>query len=85
MSKGQRRKRLVLLGEFSQLRNDIHQFFLYQLQGLIHNDNIGIVAYIAGCSAQVDDPLGFGTLHSIGIHMGHDIMADFLLRACATS
>ena len=76
MSKCQSRKIFILHGKFRQNINYIHQFFLYQLQRLCHNDHIGVVSYIAGSCAQVDDSCCLRTLFSISIYMAHYIMTD---------
>ncbi len=79
MGKGQGRQILILLCELCKLRNHIHQLSSYNLQRLRHHDDIRIIPYVAGSRPQMDDSLRLRALPAIGIHMGHDVMADDFL------
>ena len=83
MSKSKCRLIFVFVCKICQFCNHIHQFFLHQLQSLCHNDDIGIVSYIAGSCAKVDDSFRLRTLHTIRVYMGHHIVTYFFLtRFC---
>ena len=66
----------IFICKFRQLCDHIDQFLANQLQSLCHNDNICIVTYITGSSAQMNDSLCFRALYTICINMGHNVMAD---------
>ena len=50
-----------------------------QLQRLGHDDDVRVVPHIAGCRAQVNDPLCLGALLAVGVDVGHDVVAHQLL------
>ena len=79
MSKGQCRQSFVFIRKFGQLGDDIHQFFLYQLQGFRHYDNICIIANVAGCGAQMNDRFCLRTLYTKSIYMRHNVVAYHFL------
>ena len=76
MGKSQGGQIFVFIREGSQSRDHVDQFFADQAQGLPHDYDICIVAYVAAGRAQVDDSFGFGALQPIGVNMAHDIMPD---------
>ena len=45
-------------------------------EGVPHDDDVGVVADIAGGSAQVDDALCLRALEAVGVDMAHDVVAD---------
>ncbi len=73
------RKILVLPCKLCKGGNYIYKLFLYKLKSLGHQDHICIVPDITGRSAQMNDPLRFRALLSVGIYMRHDIVAYQLL------
>ena len=79
VSVGQAGQILVFLGEIRQLGDGVDQLPADELQGLGHDDHISVIAHIARGSPKVDDPLGGRALLSVGVHVGHDVMADLLL------
>ncbi len=77
----QRRQVLVLQGKGRQLVQQVHEFLLNEPQALGHNDDVGVVADVAGRGAEVDNALGVRALQAVGVDVGHDVMAAaFLLR-----
>ena len=83
VGEGQGGQILILFRKARQLSQHIDQLLSHQLQRLRHNNDIRIVAHIAGGGAQMDDSLCLRALHSIGVDMAHHIMANlFLTRLC---
>ena len=78
MGESQGGQRLVAVSEIPQQGNGAHQLFADQPQGVIENDQIGVVPHIAASGSQVDDPLGGGTLDPVGVDVGHHVVADLL-------
>ena len=78
MGKCQCRLVFICISKVTELGDDVNEFFTHQLQGLVHHDNVSIIAYITGSSSQVDDSFCLRALYAICIYMGHDIVADDL-------
>ena len=75
VGKRKSRKLSVFVSKIRQLLHDIDQLLSHKPEGLCHEDNICIVPYITGGCSKMDDPLCLRALKSIGINMGHNIMA----------
>ena len=69
-------KVFILIGKFSQIVQDVDNLSSDDLQCVPHDDDIGIVADIAGGSAQMDDALCIGALEAVSVDMAHYIMPD---------
>ena len=83
MSICQCRKRLVFLCEFGKGSDGVDQFLSNQLQRLTHDNDVGVIAYITGSRAQVNDALRIRTLLTISVDVAHDVMSDFFFsRFC---
>ena len=78
MSKRQGRLCFIFISKFSQLIQNTDKFLTYQLQGFCHNDDIGVVSYVAGSCTQMDDSLCLRALESVSVYVGHHIVADKL-------
>ena len=78
MSESQSGQFFIVLCKFSQYPDNGNQLIPHQPQGFRHHDNVGIIPYIAGSCAQMDDSRSFRALLSISIHMTHHIVADLL-------
>ena len=70
---------LYLSANLASSSRTLISFLLYQLQGFCHNDDIGVVSYVAGGCTQMDDSFCFRTLYTVRIHMGHNIVAHQFL------
>ena len=70
---------LVLFGKLGEVLHHLSRFFEYDFGRLAQNDNVGIVAHIAACRAEVDDRLRLRALLAVGIDMAHNVVADYLL------
>ena len=79
MGECQGRQILIFLCKLGKLGNHIDQFLLNQLQGLTHDDNIGVITNIAGSSTKMNDTGCFRAELAIGINMAHNVMANQLL------
>ena len=75
MSERQGRLVFVFVSKFCQLCHHVDEFFADQSQAFGHDDQIGVITNIAGGCSQMDDALCLRALLSIGIYVGHDIMA----------
>ena len=78
MSETKGRKGLILVGKVGQDRQHTHQLIPDEPQTLPHKDEVGIVADITTGSAQVDDRHSLGALLSIGVYVGHHVVAERL-------
>ena len=76
MSKAQGGQGLILLCELGQPGDDLYQLGPDQLQSLPHEDHVGIVPHIAAGGPQMDDGHGFGAQLTVGVDMGHHVMAQ---------
>ena len=79
MRKRQSRQVFVLHREMRQNADDADKFVAQQAQSFRHDDNVGVVPYIAGGCPQMDDRARLRALLAIGIHMGHHVVAHDLL------
>ena len=79
MCEGKGRKLFVLLCKPGKPGDHIHQLLLHQTERLRHHNDIRVVAHIAGCGAQMNDPCRLRTLQAVSIDMTHHIMPHFLL------
>ena len=66
---------LMLLSEFRQFCNHVHQLLAHQFQSFCHDNNVCIVSYITTGSSKVNNSFGFWTLYTICVYMGHHIVA----------
>ena len=64
---------LVLIGKFSELRNYLYQLSLYHLHSVAHDDNVGVVANVAGSSAG-----RLGSRLAEGVNVRHNVVANYL-------
>ncbi len=78
MCEGQCGQRLVFIRELCKIADDRDQLVAHQTQTLGHDDDVGVVADIAGGSAEVNDALCVRALHAVGVDMAHHIMAHQL-------
>ena len=78
---GERWLRLVRLGEVRQRLNDVHQQAADLRKRLAHENDIGIVADVAGCGAEVQNGLRLRTARAVSQYVGHDIVPHFVF-AC---
>ena len=78
---GQRGHTLVFIREARQQVHDVQKLPAYDLEPLLHNDDVGIVAHVATCRPQVDDALRARALEAVGVDVAHHIMAAFALAA----
>ena len=76
MREAERRHIFVFQSKAAELRYNIRQLQLYELESLVHNHNVCIISDIAACRSHVDYSFSRRTLHSIRIHMAHNIMAN---------
>ena len=74
-----RRHILILHRELTELVDDIDELLMYELETLPHDDDIGVVADIAGGRTEVNDALRVRALYAVCVHMAHDIVTHFLL------
>ena len=79
MCKSECRLGLLLISEFGQSSNHIHQFLFHQFQSFCHNDNVCVITNVAGCSAKVNDAGSFRALLAKSVHMTHNVMTNFFL------
>ena len=75
----ERRHILILHRELTELVDDIDELLMYELETLPHDDDIGVVADIAGGRTEVDDALRVRALYAVRIHMAHNIVTNLLL------
>ena len=76
---GERRLRLVRLGKVRERLNDVHQQAADLLKRLAHEDDVRVVADIAGRGAEVQNGLCLRAARAVGQHVGHDIMPHLVL------
>ena len=74
-----RRHILILHRELAELVDDIHELLMHELETLPHDDDIGVIADIAGGRTEVDDALRVRALYTVCVHMAHNIVTHFLL------
>ena len=70
---------LILHREPTELIDDVHELLMHELETLPHDDDIGVVADIAGGRTEVDDALRIRALYTVSVHMAHNIVTHFLL------
>ena len=75
---GECRLRLVRLGEVRERLDDVHQQAADLRKRLAHENDIGIVADVAGRGAEVQNGLCLRAARAVGQHMGHDIVPHFV-------
>ena len=69
MGKRQRRLIFIFICKLCQFSDHIDQFFLHQLQRLVHHDDVRVVSHIAAGSSQMDDSLCFRTLNTVSVNV----------------
>ena len=77
MGEGEAGHVLIFNGKFREDIEQINKLLADEQHRLAHDNNIGVVADIAGGRAEVDYRLCVRALHSVGVNMGHDIVTDF--------
>ena len=70
---------LVLVGKLREVVDDVHELLLYKLERVAHDDDVGVVANVAGGRTQVDYSRRLGALLSVCVYMGHYVVAYQLL------
>ena len=70
------RKILILVREAGKLRDRVDKFSPDDRERIPHKNNVRIIADVAGCGSKVNNSSGFGALQTVGVYMGHDIVAD---------
>ena len=75
MGVGQAGHVLVFIGKLGQIGQHTDDLFADQLQGLPHDDHIGVIAHIAAGGTQMNDALCLGALQAVGIDVAHHVMA----------
>ena len=70
---------LILHRELAELVDDIDELLMHELEALPHDDDIRVVADIAGGRTEVDDALRIRALYAVCVHMAHNIVTHFLL------
>ena len=76
MSESQARQVTIGSGKQRQVMNHAHQAITDQLQRLHQQKQIGVVGHETTGRTQVDDPSGFRTLVSVGMHVSHHVMTQ---------
>ena len=79
MRKRKRGKALVFVRKLRKLVDHVHKLSAHKLQSVAHHDDIGVVAYVAARSSEVNDTCRLRALKSVGIDMAHNVMAHQLL------
>ena len=69
---------LVGVGELGEVGQHGDELAPEIPQALPVNDEVGVVGDVAAGGAQVNDAGGGGSRFAVGVHMGHDVVADFL-------
>ena len=78
---GQGRQGLVSVREARKQVHDVEHLAPHDLQALLHDDDVGVVAHVAAGGAQVDDAARGGALQAVGVDMAHHIVAALALAA----
>ena len=74
---------LILVCELRELFDHGEESLTSQDQSFTHQKDIGVIADIAGCGAEVDDALCLRTLFAVSMHMRHNVMTnEFLFAGC---
>ena len=79
MCKSKGRHIFIGICKLCQFCNDIDQFLAHQKKCITHDDNIGVITYIAGSRSQMDDACCLRALFAICVDMAHNIMANLCL------
>ena len=79
MGEAQRGQGLIFIRKAGEVADDPHQLVPNQLQRLLHQDDVRVVAHIAACGAQVDNGHGLGALVAPCVDMSHHVMAQLPL------
>ena len=79
VGKAERRLRLVCVRELRQLVQHGRKLFAHKQQTLADLDDVGIVAHVSACRAEVDDARRLRRGLAEGVNVRHDVVADFLL------
>ena len=78
VSKTKGRKGFILVGKIGQNRQHTYQLIPDESKALPHKDEVGIVADITTGGAQVDNGHSLGALLSVGVNVGHHVVAELL-------
>ena len=76
------RHSLIFSGKLCKLIDNVDHLALYKLKSVAHNDNICVIANVAGGCTKVNDTLCVGTSKTVGINVSHNIVADKLFTLC---
>ena len=79
MRVGERRLCLVRLGKVRERLDDVHQQAADLLKRLAHENDIGVVADVAGRGAEVQNGLCLRAARAVGQHVGHDVVPHLVL------
>ncbi len=79
MGKAEGRQVTILCGKIRQRRDRTDQTVPDQAQSPVHDDQVGVVADIAGRCAQMDDAARARALEPVGDDVRHDIVTHLLL------
>ena len=77
------RRVLILVRKCGQRGNAVYQLAADNAHSVAHNNNIGVVADIAGSSPQVDNAAGSRAGVGIGPYVGHDVMTQCRFIRCS--
>ena len=73
------RQGLVRLGEPLEAVDDTRELGQEDVQAVAHDDDVRVVADVAGRGAEVDDGRGERAAHAVGVHVCHDVVPPLLL------
>ena len=79
MRVGERRLCLVRLGKVRERLDDVHQQAADLLERFAHEDDIRIVADVAGRGTEVQNGLCLRATRAVGQHVGHDVVPHLVL------
>ena len=79
MRVGERRLCLVRLGKVRERLDDVHQQAADLLERFAHEDDIRIVADVAGRGTEVQNGLCLRAARAVGQHVGHDVVPHLVL------
>ena len=84
MGVAQRGRGLVRFREAGKVGDDLQQLAPEVFQAVPVENDVGVVGNIAAGGTQVDDTGGGGRGLTVGIHVSHHVVADFLLPGSGT-
>ena len=75
VGEGERGQVFIFFRKMGKNADDIDELLPNNLHGFRHDDDVGVVADIAACCAEVDDAGSLRALLAVGIHMAHHVVA----------